>query len=353
MSPPPNSGSGRLSRRSLLKGAIGTAAGAAVVGGLSGCGTAFSAGLIGSELAPGTLTYWNLFGGGDGVRMQTMQAAYAAQQGGPELPAGGHLHLGQPVLHQGHPGHHRRRPARRRRLPPDQGEEPGPGGSADRDHRRHARPGRALPRRLQQHGLGDAEGRREVVRDPARHPPVRPLLQHGGLRQGRAAELRRLAEGDQGHRRLGAGAAGRQGGDRRVRRLGRHGQRAGHPVALVPVALLPAGRQHALAGRGRGEAHLQPGADPRHPALDAEAHHERADADDHRLRGLADADVHRPGRLLPAGRVGDHHGPEHRGSGLRHGAGARRSTTTRPSRPTRTRSSCRRWTAATTRCCAR
>lgn len=83
MSPPPNSGSGRLSRRTLLKGALGTAAGAAVVGGLSGCGTAFSAGLTGSELAPGTLTYWNLFGGGDGVRMQTMEAAYAAQQGGP------------------------------------------------------------------------------------------------------------------------------------------------------------------------------------------------------------------------------------------------------------------------------
>lgn len=83
MSPPPNSRSGRLSRRSLLKGAIGTAAGAAVAGGLSGCGTAFSAGLTGSELAPGTLTYWNLFGGGDGVRMQTMEAAYAAQQGGP------------------------------------------------------------------------------------------------------------------------------------------------------------------------------------------------------------------------------------------------------------------------------
>ena len=83
MSPPPNTGSGRLPRRSLLKGALGTAAGAAVVGGLTGCGTAFSAGLTGSELAPGTLTYWNLFGGGDGVRMQTMEAAYAAQQGGP------------------------------------------------------------------------------------------------------------------------------------------------------------------------------------------------------------------------------------------------------------------------------
>lgn len=81
--PPPNTGSGRLSRRSLLKGAIGTAAGAALVGGLSGCGTAFSAGLTGSELAPGTLTYWNLFGGGDGVRMQAMEAEYAAQQGGP------------------------------------------------------------------------------------------------------------------------------------------------------------------------------------------------------------------------------------------------------------------------------
>jgi multiple sugar transport system substrate-binding protein len=80
----PPLGSGRLSRRSLLKGAIGTAAGAAVAGGLSGCGSAFSAGLVGSELAPGTVTFWNLFGGGDGARLQIMLDAYADQQGGPD-----------------------------------------------------------------------------------------------------------------------------------------------------------------------------------------------------------------------------------------------------------------------------
>ncbi len=39
--------------------------------------------MFGSELAPGTLTYWNLFGGGDGARMQTMEAGYADAHGGP------------------------------------------------------------------------------------------------------------------------------------------------------------------------------------------------------------------------------------------------------------------------------
>jgi len=81
---PPPTGAGRLSRRSLLKGALGTAAGVAAAGGLSGCGSAFSAGLVGSELAPGTVTFWNLFGGGDGARLQIMLDAYADQHGGPD-----------------------------------------------------------------------------------------------------------------------------------------------------------------------------------------------------------------------------------------------------------------------------
>jgi multiple sugar transport system substrate-binding protein len=66
----------RTSRRAFLGGTLGAATGLALAGGLSGCGSALSAGLAGSALAPGTLTYWNLFGGGDGARMQTMEAAY-------------------------------------------------------------------------------------------------------------------------------------------------------------------------------------------------------------------------------------------------------------------------------------
>jgi multiple sugar transport system substrate-binding protein len=76
---------GRLvSRRSMLKGALGAAAGIGLAGGFSGCGTAIGAGLVGSELSPGTLTFWNLFGGGDGARLQTMLDIYADQQGGPD-----------------------------------------------------------------------------------------------------------------------------------------------------------------------------------------------------------------------------------------------------------------------------
>jgi multiple sugar transport system substrate-binding protein len=95
--PPPRlPGSGGLSRRSLLRAAFGTAAGAALASGLSGCGSAFSAGLVGSELAPGTVTYWNLFGGGDGVRMQSMMSTYTQQSGGPSSLQGATFTWGNP-----------------------------------------------------------------------------------------------------------------------------------------------------------------------------------------------------------------------------------------------------------------
>ena len=74
----------RVSRRSLLRGALGTATGLSLAGGLAGCGSPLGAGLFGTELSPGTLTYWNLFGGGDGVRMQTMESTYADAHGGPD-----------------------------------------------------------------------------------------------------------------------------------------------------------------------------------------------------------------------------------------------------------------------------
>src|SRR4051794_26867335 len=72
-SPPSNrwpTGSG-FSRRNFLRGAIG-AAGVAGTLSLSGCGSPVVAGLAGTAIAPGTVDYWDLFGGGDGVRMQQM-----------------------------------------------------------------------------------------------------------------------------------------------------------------------------------------------------------------------------------------------------------------------------------------
>ena len=78
---------GTLSRRQLLHGSLGAAAAVGLGGGLSGCGSALSAGLVGSNLAPGTVTYWNLFGGGDGARMQLMQQTYQQEHGPSSLQA--------------------------------------------------------------------------------------------------------------------------------------------------------------------------------------------------------------------------------------------------------------------------
>ena len=67
----------RLSRRGFL--AAGAAA--ATVLPLAACPSPIAAGLAGSALNPETLVFWNLFGGGDGARMQAMEAGYAKQIG--------------------------------------------------------------------------------------------------------------------------------------------------------------------------------------------------------------------------------------------------------------------------------
>jgi multiple sugar transport system substrate-binding protein len=71
-----------VSRRNLLRGGLAGAA-LGLSGGLSACGTAFGAGVAGSRIDPAIVTYWNLFGGGDGGRMQDMEAGYTATHGGP------------------------------------------------------------------------------------------------------------------------------------------------------------------------------------------------------------------------------------------------------------------------------
>ncbi len=71
-----------LSRRSLLNAGLATLALP-----LAGCGSAVAAGIAGSQLNPKTVIYWNLFGGGDGVRMQDMEAGYRSNHGPSSLQA--------------------------------------------------------------------------------------------------------------------------------------------------------------------------------------------------------------------------------------------------------------------------
>ena len=70
------------SRRNLLRGAGLLAAGTAFAGGLTGCGSVRS-GFTGAPPGSNVLTYWNLLGGGDGVRMKQMEAVY--QKANPDV----------------------------------------------------------------------------------------------------------------------------------------------------------------------------------------------------------------------------------------------------------------------------
>jgi multiple sugar transport system substrate-binding protein len=65
-----------LSRRSFLRAAAGGALGLGMSGALSGCGSPVVAGLTASRSVTDTVSFWNLFGGGDGVRMQDMEAGF-------------------------------------------------------------------------------------------------------------------------------------------------------------------------------------------------------------------------------------------------------------------------------------
>ncbi len=76
-----------VSRRTLLRSAAFATAGLGAVSALGGCGSPLAAGLAGAALDPGTVTFWNLFGGGDGARLQVMLDAYQATHGPSSLTA--------------------------------------------------------------------------------------------------------------------------------------------------------------------------------------------------------------------------------------------------------------------------
>jgi multiple sugar transport system substrate-binding protein len=67
-----------LTRRGFLTGGLAAAGTLA----LAGCTSPLAAGLVGAPLNPEQLIFWNLFGGGDGSRMQTMEAGYEKTHGG-------------------------------------------------------------------------------------------------------------------------------------------------------------------------------------------------------------------------------------------------------------------------------
>ena len=76
-----------VSRRQLLRGASALAIGGALGTSLSGCADSALSGLSVSHRAAGSLSYWNLFGGGDGVRMQTMEDGFRKANPGIALSA--------------------------------------------------------------------------------------------------------------------------------------------------------------------------------------------------------------------------------------------------------------------------
>jgi multiple sugar transport system substrate-binding protein len=66
-----------LTRRQLLRGVGGLALGGVAASTLSSCGSAGAlSGLSVAHRQAGSLDYWNLFGGGDGVRMEAMEAGF-------------------------------------------------------------------------------------------------------------------------------------------------------------------------------------------------------------------------------------------------------------------------------------
>jgi multiple sugar transport system substrate-binding protein len=65
-----------VTRRQLLRGVGALTLGGMAASGLSACGTPLSTGLLGTGEAATSLTFWNLFSGGDGTRMVEMEQSY-------------------------------------------------------------------------------------------------------------------------------------------------------------------------------------------------------------------------------------------------------------------------------------
>src|SRR5215472_12017814 len=72
-----------IGRRDVLRGLGLAGAAGLVAAGAAGCGSFLDTGITGGKPSKNALTYWNLFSGGDGVRMVQMEQAY--QKAHPEV----------------------------------------------------------------------------------------------------------------------------------------------------------------------------------------------------------------------------------------------------------------------------
>ncbi len=165
----------KFTRRSLL----GMGAAAAGTWALAGCGTSpVGAGLVGSALNPNQLIFWNLFGGGDGTRMQTMEAGYANLHGGTGSLQATTFAWGNPYYTKVDAGHRREQAAGRRDRTPDPCEEPLFDGNVLLSPRSRTRMLASVGLKasdFNQKAWATQETNGNNVRDPARHPPVRPV----------------------------------------------------------------------------------------------------------------------------------------------------------------------------------
>ena len=273
---------GGVSRRTALRALGAAAGGVGVALGVTGCSSGALAGLTVGRPQVGQVDYWNLFGGGDGVRMQQMEDGYRKANPGTALQA--------VTLAWGNPYYTKLTLATVGRKPPNvavshltrmktlQ--------AADllRSCSRRISPGTACRPRCSTSAPG-TPGWSTARSTRSRSTRTRSCCSTTPRSAaGRPARRGRQPEPLQGQDAFIGRAGEGQEGDRPVRRDARHQRRHGDPVAVLPDAVLTARRRGASRRRHQGGARRREG--HAGPDLHACAHRrEEADARQHRLPG--------------------------------------------------------------------